>query len=445
MRRPSATATGCAALLFSSCFCLTISVAAAQDGATSVAPVDEATPPASTDPEAPPSAVPPTEAPPPEQDLEVGGTADEGHDWLDDLSIRVFVDAYVAGHWTLQGPFQGNHDAQLPQRVYDTTGGPTVNLMALDISYAPQPIGATLGIRFGTGMPRWIGTASGLPTGMQVLQQAFVSWRPISQFQIDFGEFTTNYGAEVAETWQNVTYTLGSLFQLVQPFYHAGFRAVWQPADWISITALAVNGYNNIVDNNDGKTGGLQVTLNFAPVLVTFGYLTGPEQAAVAALPGMPDPRVDGRLRHLLDAVVTLDLAPVRLVFNADYRTEDMGGTWSTLFNPNPLIPDHVSAPGSPQYQTLWGVSLGGNYRILPEFGIGARVEYVGQPDIDVRFGRDLVTGTFTIDILPVEHLVIRLDNRIDWLSGPIFADHTGMGAMQYVASSVLGVVVHSD
>lgn len=416
--------------------------ASAQEDSTEAASTEAAPTDAATTAET----LPPTESPATdeaaattsEEDTEVGGTADEGHDWLDDLSIRVFVDAYLASHWTLQSGFQGDHSAQLPQRVYDIQGGPAVSLMALDISYAPQPIGATLGIRFGTGEPRWLGNFSGLPQGLQFLQQAFVSWRPISQFQIDFGEFTTPYGAELAETWQNVTYTLGSLFQLVQPFYHGGFRAVWQPESWISITALAVNGYNNLVDNNDGKTGGLQVTLNFEPVLLTFGYLGGPEQA-----PGVGG--TDGRMRHLVDAVLNLQLDQLRIVLNGDYRMEDQGGTWSTLFNPTPLIPDHVVMPGSPQYQTLWGVSLGANYRIVPEFGIGARVEYVGQPDIDVRLGRDLVTGTFTLDWLPIQHLVIRLDNRIDWLSAPLFADHTGTGAMQFVASTILGVVVHSD
>ena len=445
MRREGQTAALAAMLV------LIGSSARAQDAGFAEAPAPEPTPTpaAATEsvPEAPAIAEVPVAAhaegdAADAEDDSVGGTVDDDHDWLDDLSIRVFVDAYVGSHWTLPNGFQGDHSAQLPQRVYDVTGGPTVSLMALDISYAPQPIGATLGIRWGTGMPRWLGNFSGLPQGLQFLQQAFVSWRPISQFQIDFGEFTTPYGAELAETWLNVTYTLGSLFQLIQPFYHAGFRGVWTPLPWISITALAVNGYNNVVDNNDGKTGGLMVTLNFDPVLITFGYLGGPEQSPVVGTPG-----VDGRMRHLVDATVSVQVENLRLVLNGDYRTEDMGGTWSSLFyTPTTAAPfDQLPGPGSPQYQTLWGVSLGANYRFIPEFGLGARVEYIGQPDIAINRGRDLVTSTLTIDWLPIRHLVIRLDNRIDWLSAPLFADRTGMGAMQFVASSVLGVVVHSD
>lgn len=394
--------------------------------------------PAASATETPVAEAPVPEAPVPDAPDETD--APPAHDWLDDLSIRVFVDAYVASHWTLPSGFQGDHSAQLPQRVYDVQGGPTVSLMAIDLSYAPQPIGATLGIRFGTGEPRWLGNFSGLPQGLQFLQQAYVSWRPVEQFQIDFGEFTTPYGAEYGETWLNVTYTLGALFNLVQPFYHAGFRGVWTPVNWLAVTALAVNGYNDIVDNNDGKTGGLQLTMTFSPITITVGYLGGPEQAPVAGVSG-----VDGRMRHLVDAIVSLQLDHLRLELNGDYRTEDMGGTWSSLFNPTPAMPDQVSAPGTPQYQTLWGMSLGANYRFVPEFGLGARVEYIGQPDIAVSRGRDLVTSTFTIDWLPIRHLVIRLDNRIDWLSAPLFADHTGTGAMQFVASSVLGIVVHSD
>ena len=405
--------------------------AAQNEGAAAPVEVEATETPAEPVLEAPSSEVPVPEAPSPEEAEPV----EDSHDWIDDLSLAVFVDAYAAEHWTLPNGFAGDHQTQLPQRVYDTNGGPSVSLIGVSASYAPQPIGATLSLRFGTGENRWLGTLSGLPQGLQFLHQAFVSWRPIDQLQIDFGEFTTPFGGEVGETWLNCTYTLGSLFQLVQPFYHAGFRAEWQPYAWLTLTAIAVNGYNDIVDNNEGKSGGLQLTMSFSPVVVSVGYMTGPEQAAVAGVNG-----VDGRMRHLVDAIVTLDMDPVRLVLNADYRTEDMGGNWTTLFGPM-----QTSAPGTPQYQTLWGVSLAGTVRLVDALRLGARVEYVGQPDIEIRNGRDLVTGTFTIDVRPIEHLVIRLDNRIDWLSAPLFADVTTTGAMQFVASTILGIVVHSN
>ena len=45
----------------------------------------------------------------PTADDEVRGSADEGDDWLSHLQVRVFVDAFVASHWTLQNGFQGDH------------------------------------------------------------------------------------------------------------------------------------------------------------------------------------------------------------------------------------------------------------------------------------------------------------------------------------------------
>lgn len=376
----------------------------------------DATTPAATTPEAPP----PDAAPPALLDL---------------LTARVFVDTYVASDWTLPDGFHGDHAADLPERVYDVAGGPNLSLAALDLAVEPAPVGGRLSLRFGSGEARWLGTTSGLPQGMQFIHEAFVSLRPSSELRIDFGELVTPYGAEVAETWMNVAYTLGSLFQLVQPFFHTGLRVVWQPVPWLSLTALAVGGYNTIVDNNDGKTGGLQATIDLEPVVLTFGYLGGPEQAPTAGVAG-----ADGRMRHLVDAALWIDVAPVRLVLNADYRTEDMGGSWTTLFGTT-----QSSAPGSPQYQTLWGASVAASVTIVPELAIGGRAEYVGQPDIDVRDGRDLVTATLTLDLRPLDHVVLRLDTRVDWLSGPLFANQAGDHTSQTVVSSVLGLVVHSD
>ncbi len=371
------------------------------------------------------------------------------HDWIDDLSVRAFVDAYAAEHWTLADGFQGDHAAQLPERAYDVIGGPTVALMALDATYAPQPIGATLGLRFGTAEYRWLGAASGLPQGLQFLHQAFVSWRPAPEVQIDFGEFTTPIGAEVGETFSNVTYSLGSLFQLVQPFYHAGFRVSWTPVDGVTFVALAVNGYNNVVDNNDGKTGGLQGSFRVGPATILVAYMAGPEQAAMRGGPGVPAvPGVDGRMRHLADLVVTLEGGPVRVVLNSTVRVEDMGGAWTTLYGPA-----FVAGPSGPQYQTLYGVSVGARVQAIDELAVGGRLEYVGQPDLPTSLGRDLVTGTLTLDVLPVEHLVIRLDNRLDWLGAPLFPapDQPGLATgamgthMDLAVSTVLGIVVRSD
>ena len=51
-----------------------------------------------------------------------------------------------------------------------------------------------------------------------------------------------------------------------------------------------------------------------------------------------------------------------------------------------------------------------------------------------------IVTGTLTLDFQPSEHLIIRLDNRVDWASEDIYQQ--GVDDMSSTEiSSVLGVV----
>ncbi len=375
-----------------------------------------------TDPEAPaatpapgeasePAAAPDAAATEPGADAETAAAAEaaaEGSSWFDELSMRVFADAYVAGHWTLPNAFANDHTDMLGHRAYDANAGLNLAFVGLDFRYAPDPIGVTIDLRFGSAVPRLLGAFSGLPEGVQFVKQAFVSWAPVSQFRIDFGEFDTIYGAEVSESWLNPTYTRGSLYNVVQPFYHTGFRAVWSPIDEFSVTAIAVNGWNNVLDNNDGKSGGIQFAYSSGGVTLSAGYMTGPEQAGV-----------DDRFRHLVDAVARVDVGDLSLWGNFDITVEDIGDG---------------------NTDTLAGGMVAARYGIIPEFAIAARGEYLHDPDTASGLG----TGTVTLEVTPASHLVIRLDTRVDVATDDRFVD-TQAQPSQTAVSSVLGVVVHSD
>lgn len=333
---------------------------------------------------------------------------EESSSWADALTIRVFADAYVAGHWTLPTPLEGDQSAVIGHRAFDVYGGPSIAFAGIDLRFAPEPIGAALDLRFGTAVPRLLGAFSGLPEGMQFLKQAYVSWRPLTQLQIDFGEFDTIYGAEVSESWLNPTYTRGALYNVVQPFYHTGFRASWAPIDALTLTAIAVNGWNNVVDSNDGKSVGVQAAVTLGDFSASLGYMTGPEQAGV-----------DDRFRHLVDVIVRLHVGDLDLVANADFVAEDFG-------------PDG--------YEMLAGGMLAGRLAIVPEFAVALRGELLGDP----QGGSTLTTGTLTLEAVPDPHLVIRLDARLDVASDPRFVDPSSQPS-DLVFSTVLGIVAHSD
>ncbi len=328
-------------------------------------------------------------------------------EWLRGLSVSAFADAYAQGVWTVAHPFSGDHSDVLAHRAFTTEAGLTLSFLGVDIAYRFESVGARLDIRLGTSVPRLLGPTSGLPDGMQFLKQAFVFWRPVEQLQIDFGQFDTIYGAEVADSWRNHTYSRGSLYNLVQPFYHTGLRVAWEPVESVTLTGIAVNGWNNVLDGNDGKTFGLQASWSSGGVGVAAGYLGGPEGTR------------DDLWRHFADLVVTLRVDQLELALNGDYVAEQV-------------------EDGS--FDQLWGVMLSGRLRVPPLFAVALRGEVIGDPEA----GAQLYTGTLTLELTPVEHLVIRLDNRVDAASDPRFQDNNGLPA-HTVMSTILGVVVHSD
>src|SRR4051812_40828957 len=207
--------------------------------------------------------------------------------WYDAFDVRVFADSY----------FSLNYNAPKPQssgngviRAFDTSNGFAVAWAGLDISHAAEPIGGTVSLRFGPSAQRYNSSCIGkcdADYGLQNLKQAFASFRPggkDSPITLDFGKFDTIYGAEVADSQDNLNYTRGVLYWLGQPAFHTGLRANWEATKNLRARALVVNGWNNTIDNNTGKSFGAQLTAH-APrndthdwVSASLGYLGGPER-----------------------------------------------------------------------------------------------------------------------------------------------------------------------
>ena len=126
--------------------------------------------------------------------------------------------------------------------------------------------------------------------------------------QINVGKFVTPAGAEVIETKDNWNYSRGLLFALAIPYFHFGASAKYAFNPKFAVTGYLVNGWNNSVDNNSGKTTGFSAawTPNAKFSLVQ-NYLVGPEQF---------NDNCD--FRHLSDTVVTYS-PNAKLSFMANY------------------------------------------------------------------------------------------------------------------------------
>jgi hypothetical protein len=306
-------------------------VAWAGDGSTGAAKAQPADPEPGEQPEqAPPGgeqaepAVPPEPAPPTVADpvtpaLEPEPAKDEAQPWMappqvsappaperpswyESMDFRVFADAYAAVNYFFPKPQRGPQDEV---RAYDVANGFALSWLGIDVSHPADPIGGTVSLRLGPTADRYSDSCLSATEpcdsdiGLQFVKQAFASWRPggaQSPVRLDFGKFDTIYGAEVAESQDNINYTRGILYWLGQPRFHTGLRVAWNAGHNLLLTGLLANGYNNTLDNNLGKTAGIQLTFRMPrevetdedPLIVSLGYLVGPERDVTGSIDCAP-------------------------------------------------------------------------------------------------------------------------------------------------------------
>src|SRR6266404_2889276 len=227
-----------------------------------------------------------------------------------------FVDAYYGYNFNHPGV-----DTQL--RNFDTKSSQfSLNLAKVVLEKKPisdSRLGFRTDLAFGPATEIVHASEPGGADVFKHIQQAYLSYlAPVGKgLQIDVGKFVTPNGAEVIETKDNWNYSRSLLFALAIPYYHFGVRATYAVNDKYSLAGYFVNGWNNVVDNNTGKTYGLQAVVKPTAKLTLVGnYMAGPEQS------GNNDD-----WRHLFDTTVTYAVSGrVSLMANYDYGFDRFAG-----------------------------------------------------------------------------------------------------------------------
>ncbi len=227
-----------------------------------------------------------------------------------------FVDAYYGYNFNHPGV-----DTQL--RNFDTKSSQfSLNLAKVVLEKKPisdSRLGFRTDLAFGPATEIVHASEPGGADVFKHIQQAYLSYlAPVGKgLQIDVGKFVTPNGAEVIETKDNWNYSRSLLFALAIPYYHFGTRATYVFSDKFTLAGYLVNGWNNVVDNNTGKTLGLQAVVKPTAKLTLVGnYMAGPEQS------GNNDD-----WRHLFDTTVTYAVSGrVSLMANYDYGFDRFAG-----------------------------------------------------------------------------------------------------------------------
>ena len=206
-----------------------------------------------------------------------------------------------------------------------------LNLVELVVDKTPEITNSRTGYHVALGFGQAMNAINGTDPGglgfAQYLKEAYFSYvAPVGKgLQIDAGKFVTPNGAEVIETKDDLNYSRGLLFSYAIPYYHYGLRAKYAFNDKYSVSGCVVNGWNNVMDNNTGKTYGIGFGWNpNKKISFTQNFMAGPEQT-----------NNNSNWRQLWDTVITYSAtSKLSFTLNTDYgRGDHMKGGWLTRFS----------------------------------------------------------------------------------------------------------------
>ena len=302
----------------------------------------------------------------------------------------------------------------------------SLNMLKLSMSHTADPIGFQVDFGFGHAFDI---VHAGDPnrSATEHIEQAYVSWKPPKGkgFQFDFGEFVTSAGAEVIESNSNWNYSRSLLFSWAIPYYHFGARVTQPFGSHFTAGVQVVNGWNNIVDNNKGKTVGLVGNFTGKKVSWNNNYYTGPENADT-----------DKGWRNLYDT--TLLLTPADK-FNA-YVNFDYGQ--NTAFAGKTGVTDK-----------WYGVAFAGKVQMNGKNAFTPRYEWFKDRDgfsTGVNFctakkttdcGQTIQEFTITYEYRWVEGLFTRLEYRRDWSDESFFTKGGTPGASKHQDTAAIAFV----
>jgi putative OmpL-like beta-barrel porin-2 len=292
-------------------------------------------------------------------------------------------------------------------RNFDINSGQFgLNMIELVADKAPDATASRLGYHVALGFGQAMNIVNSTEPGQfptesnfdQYLKEGYLEYlAPIGKgLQINVGKFVTPAGAEVIETKDNWNYSRGLLFALAIPYFHFGTSAKYAFNSKFALTGFLVNGWNNSIDNNSGKTTGFSAawTPNSKFSLIQ-NYLVGPEQF-----------NDNSNFRHLSDTVVSFSPnSKLSFLANYDYGHDHLTGApfsvhWSGIAGYIKYAPnDKWAFAGRGEYFSDNGGTQSGTPQKLSEF-------------------------TLTLQRMLASKLMTRLEFRRDMSDQNVFPDH---------------------
>ena len=240
---------------------------------------------------------------------------------------------------------------------------------------------------------------------------------------VDAGIFVTPIGYEVIESTSNDNYSRSFSFQYGTPFYHAGLRASLPVMPKLQLLGAVVNGWNNIADDNDGKSGIAQLTwkpaANFTGIV---SFMGGSEGTGAYGVGIAPKNQAD----------ITTFLYEVQPIYQVNAKLKIAG---DVIYG---MGAGHTLAAGSGAQGHVSGywAGLAGyvRYQVTPRLAVAGRIEQFedvpGEGGVGLRLGggyTKLSGTTATVEYSFLRsHLISRLEYRHDHSNTAFFGSGNG-------------------
>lgn len=143
------------------------------------------------------------------------------------------------------------------------------------------------------------------------------------------GRFVTLHGAEVIKAYNNINYNITNsiLFGFAIPFTHTGVMGSYAFTDQLTLNLGVVNGWDTVVDNNDGKS--MHGMLTYAPspqFSVALSGTYGPEQSTHQVTDNLGNTLTvhAGRSKRLMATtlITAKPIDPLTLILDYNYGNE---------------------------------------------------------------------------------------------------------------------------
>jgi opacity protein-like surface antigen len=321
------------------------------------------------------------------------------------ISVNGYIDAgYTHADKNVEAGVNGV--AARPPRVFDNQNNSfALHQFGLSVSKLPKEgFGGLVNVTVGSDAQVIHSFPEGAGGSMFDVTQAYAQYSG-GPLTLIAGKFATLHGTEVIWSPSNANISRSILFGAV-PFTHTGVRATWTVSDTVSLIAGVNNGWDQLTDQNRGKTLELGATLNpIRPLNIAISGYSGQEPSPPAAPTG-------NGTRTSINAV-------------GSYSINNAINVGLELLNVSQDIPGAAGATTSQKYT---GVAGYGSYTFTRKLRGALRVENFDDKD-GLKFG---VAGTKYREVtatgayLASDSFEARAELRRDQGSNAVFRDFDG-------------------